>query len=140
MNTTKFMIWGLLLVLTLISGVILSNLGKPFNGLIFTVHKLIAVGTVIGLSVNVYHLSKAAELHTFALAMIATSGLLFLALIVSGGLLSVVDGGLLSLDKPLLQAVLRVHQVAPLLVVVSSTISIYLLISSEALSRIGITG
>ncbi len=131
--TSKTAICGLLLILTLISGVWLSHSGKPFNGMIFTIHKLIALATVIIIGVNVYHLYQAMDANTLvALSVIAVSGLLFLALFISGALLSLIPAGLLSLEKPAAEAILKIHQVAPLLALVSSMGTIYLLAISKA--------
>jgi hypothetical protein len=44
---TKIIICGLLFLLTLASGVWVSHSGKPINVVIFTIHKLIALATVI---------------------------------------------------------------------------------------------
>jgi hypothetical protein len=64
------------------------------------------------------------DIRTFVeLVVIAVTGLLFLLLFVSGALLS--------LDKPAPQAILRVHQVAPLLALVASSVTIYLLVSGR---------
>lgn len=124
-TASRAMICGLLFLFTLISGVWVSHSGKPIYGAIFTIHKLIALATVIVIAMSVYNLYKALDLRTFiGLAVIATTGLLFLALIITGALLS--------RNSPLPAAILRIHQVAPLLALVSSTITIYLLVSSKA--------
>jgi hypothetical protein len=113
---------GLLFLLTLISGVWLSHLGKPYNTWIFTLHKLIAVATIIVVGINGYYLYRALGTQTLVeLAIIAASGLIFLALIVTGALLS--------LNIPLRGAALKIHQVAPLLALASSSITVYLLAS-----------
>ena len=123
--TSKTAIFGLLVVLTLVSGVWLSHSGKPYNSMIFTIHKLIALATVIIIGMNVYHLFRAMDGNTLvALSVIAVSGLLFLALFISGALLS--------LGKPVPEAVLKIHQVAPLLALVSSTVTFYLLVVSKS--------
>jgi len=46
-TSPKIMYCGLGFVVTLISGVLLSNFGRPLNSAIFTIHKLSAVGTII---------------------------------------------------------------------------------------------
>jgi hypothetical protein len=92
------------------------------NVLVFTIHKLIALATVIAIAMSVYHLYQALDLRTLIeLAVIVSTGLLFLALFITGALLS--------RDTPLPAAILRVHQVAPLLALVSATMTIYLLAS-----------
>jgi len=127
MNTiiSRFVIAGVLFLFTLISGVWLSQSGKPLNMAIVTVHKLIALATVIVISVNIYHLYRALEFRTFIeLVVIAVTGLLIIALFISGAFLS--------LGKSLPEAILRVHQVVPLLTLASSAMTIYLLVSSKS--------
>lgn len=78
------------------------------------------MAAVIVIGVNVYRLQQAMDTRTFVeLALIAVTGLLFFALIISGALLS--------LDITLPAAILRVHQVAPLLALMGTTATIYLL-------------
>jgi hypothetical protein len=126
--TSKTAICGLLVLLTLISGVWLSHSGKPYNSMIFTIHKLIALATVIIIGVNVYHLLRVMDGNALvALSVIAVTGLLFLTLFISGALLSLIPAGLLSLEKPMPEIILKIHQVAPLLALVSSTVMIHLL-------------
>ena len=127
MNTTatKLILAGLLFLFALLSGIWVSHSGKPINVVIFTIHKLIALTTVIVIAMSVYNLYKALDLRTFIeLAVIVFTGLLFLALFITGALLS--------RNSPMPTAILRIHQVAPMLALVSSTITIYLLVSSKA--------
>lgn len=76
---------------------------------------------------SVYQLSKAVGVRTLHPAMLALTGALFLVLLVSGALLSLVDAGSLGLHKPALQLTLRVHQWAPWLTVGAATAGAYLL-------------
>lgn len=123
-TATKLIVAGLLFLFTLVSGIWLSHSGKPLNVVIFTIHKLIALATVIVIAVSVYHLYRAVDIRAFVEPIvIAVTGLLFLALFISGALLS--------RNVPLPEAILRVHQVAPLLALVSSTITAYLLVSGK---------
>jgi hypothetical protein len=121
--TSKFVVTGLLLTFTLISGVFLSNSGKPYNGVIFTVHKLIALATVVVIAVNIYQLQKVGGVGALVeLALFSVIGLLFLALFVSGALLSI--GNLAP------EISLTIHKVFPLLVVFSTVAAFYLLSNS----------
>jgi hypothetical protein len=121
---SKLLACGLLFLLALVSGVWLTHSGKPYNGVIFNIHKLIALGTVIFTSIYIANLYKAADpkIITILFIMIA-AGLLFLALFVSGALLSI--------GKPASTVTLRIHQVAPLLALGASAVSIYLLVNSQ---------
>ena len=122
---SKIVICAALFVITLVSGFVLSNLGKPLNTFVFTIHKLVAIGTVILLAVSIYQVVKTVDLQALYLAVWAVAGLSFLALIVSGALLSLVDATILKLDPTALLVVLRVHQIVPLLALAASTLSVY---------------
>jgi hypothetical protein len=122
---SRIMICGLLFLFTLISGVWVSHSGKPINLVIFTIHKLIALATVIVIVMNVYQLYRAVDIRTFVEpVVIAVTGLLFIVLFISGALLS--------LGKSLSGAILRIHQVAPLLALAFSAMTITLLVSSKS--------
>ncbi|MHB8134941.1 MAG: hypothetical protein ACYDH1_12055 [Anaerolineaceae bacterium] len=123
--TTKLVAAGLLFLFTILSGVWLSSSGRPLNSMIFIIHKLIALATIILVAMSVYNLFKTLDLRTFIeLAVIIFTGLIFLALTITGALLS--------RNIPLPEATLRVHQLAPLLALVSSTITICLLVSGKS--------
>jgi hypothetical protein len=119
--TPRLIVSGLLFAFTLLSGVWLSSLGRPYNTAVFTIHKLIALATVIVIASHVFALYRALDVRTsVVVAVIAATGLLLLALFATGALLSL---------KPTLpQAVLRVHQVAPFLTLASSALTMYLLV------------
>jgi hypothetical protein len=120
---SRTMTCGLLFLFTLISGVWLSHSGKPLSVAIITIHKLIALATVIVIAPNIYPIYKATEFQTFVEpALVVIIGLLTLALFISGAFLS--------RSHPLPEAILRIHQVAPLLALAFSAMTIYLLVSS----------
>ncbi|MCB0116664.1 MAG: hypothetical protein KDD84_21350 [Caldilineaceae bacterium] len=135
--TSRIVISALAFVLTVISGVLLSRAGAPYNSAIFTVHKLAAVVSLILLAMAVHQRVGVVENQTPVIAAMAVGGLLFLGLIVSGALLAVVDAGFVDLETKMLQAVLRIHQVMPFLALGVTAISISLLVNSRMLSRIG---
>jgi len=122
---TRIIICGLLFLLTLASGAWMSHSGKPINVVIFTIHKLIALTTVIVVATTVYNVHRAMPIEKLIeLVTIAFTVLLFIALFITGALLS--------RNGPMPAAILKIHQVAPLLALVSSTITTYLLVSSKA--------
>jgi hypothetical protein len=122
-TTTKLIAAGVLSIFTLLSGVWLSHSGKPYNSVIFTIHKLIAVATVVVIGMSIVNLYKSLDIRTFVVFLgIAISALFFLSLAVSGGLLS--------LDI-LPQVAMRIHQVVPLLAVAASAMTLYLLVNRQ---------
>ena len=117
---SKIVICGGLFVLTLLSGVWLSQTGKPYNNGIFTIHKLIALASVIVTGVNLFGLYRVAGMQALLeLALIAAGALLCAALFATGALMSINQSG------PVLY--LRIHQVAPLLALTATGAAIYLL-------------
>ncbi len=123
--TTKLIAASGLFILTILSGLWLSHLGKPYNSWIFAIHKLIAVAMIILITMRLYNLYTALDPRTFvALALVAASGLIFLALIVTGSLLS--------LNIPLQGAALKIHRAAALLALVCSMLTVYLLANGKS--------
>jgi hypothetical protein len=124
--TGKLIATGILFLLTLISGVIVSHSGRPLSVWLVTVHKLIAVGAIVLTGMAVNQLYKTTDGKVFLeLGAIVITGMLFLALIATGALLT-------REEMQLPELVLRVHQVAPPLALISSSASIYLLVSGNS--------
>jgi uncharacterized integral membrane protein len=121
---SRLVLPGSLALLTLASGFWLSNSGKPYSTLIFTIHKLIALAAIIATAVTINHLHKTTELGlAVEITAIVITGLLFLCLLVSGALMSILK------QEP---AVIRtIHHVAPYLAVISSAVTFYLLASGK---------
>jgi hypothetical protein len=128
MNTvsSKLIVSGILFLSTVLSGFAVSHAGRPINGILFTVHKLIAVAAaiVVTMAIRQLHQTKAAGI-SLEIGAIAISVALFLALVVTGALLS--------RDVQLPAAVLKIHQVAPPLLFVFSSITIFLFANKSGL-------
>ncbi len=116
--TSKIIGTGVLFLFVFLSGVWLSNSGRPINTIILTIHKLIALGTLIFIGVTIYQINQAAQLSTAAIAATVITGMFFVA--------TIITGGLLSLDKPV-SAMSIVHKVGPFLTVASTIVTMYLL-------------
>jgi hypothetical protein len=123
-TSSKIMYGGLGFVLALVSGIILSRSGRPLNSALFTIHKLVAVGTVILLGIGIRDLYKIVDVQALYPVIIVITGLFFLALVVSGALLS--------FDKMAVRPILMVHQIAPLLSLALATITVYLLVGNKS--------
>jgi len=111
---------GLLFLFTIVTGIWLSNSGKPLNTLIFNIHKLIALGSVIFTVILIRNLLKDIEIKTVVLTLIIVTGLFVLTLFISGALLS--------LGKPVNNIILTIHGVTPILTVVTTAMTIYLIL------------
>jgi hypothetical protein len=109
----------ILVLVTIISGIWLSRLGRPLNTPLFTVHKIIALLTIILTVIIVYQLQKNIELSNIELILIIASAIFFL--------LAFVSGALLSFDKLAVGILQMIHKVTPLLLVISTGLAIYLM-------------
>jgi hypothetical protein len=111
---------GVLFLFTLLSGVWLSHSGRPLHTVIFTIHKLIALASVIVFASSVNQLYRTVgPKQSVQLILMAASSVFFLALFVSGAILS--------RAVPSTGASLKVHQLVTLLVLGSSTFMVSLL-------------
>jgi len=115
----KFVTPGMLFLVTVAGGFWLSRAGKPYNGLIFNVHKLIALAAVVVAVVQAVDTLKTVAAQPLVLTLLAVIGLCAVALFVTGALMSA--------NRAPYAALLMIHRVAPLLVVVAAPLALYLL-------------
>ena len=121
MNTTvKIVVTGLFFLLVFASGIWLSRRGRPLNVAISTIHKLISLAAGIFLLVTVYQRHQVVPLSAVEWIAIVVTGLCFAGTVASGGFLSA--------EKPVPVVVLRVHQIVPVLTLLSSFVTLYLLL------------
>ena len=124
--TSKLLAAGILFLFTLVSGVIVSHSSRPLNIFLVTIHKLIAVGTVVLVGMAVNQIYKTIDGTTFLeLTILTVSAILFIALIATGSFLT-------REEMQLPEFVLKIHQVAPLLALASSSLMVYLLVKGSS--------
>jgi hypothetical protein len=117
--SNRFIAPGILFLLTLAFGFWLSHAGKPYNSLLFNIHKLIALGSVV---LVILHLTKNPNLLTpFSLVAVGLglATLSVIALFVSGALMSAGK-----LDYALM---LTIHRIAPGALAICCALALYLL-------------
>jgi len=112
---------GLFCLVIFLSGFRLSRSGKPYNGALFNIHKLIALAAAVLFALVLIRTDRAGGLGAGALAAGVVAGLLLIALFVTGGLLSV--------EKPAPAIVKRLHHVMPYLAVLAVAVTLVLLLS-----------
>ena len=124
--TSKLIGAGILFLFTLISGVILHHSSRPLSIGLVTVHKLIAVGTavLVGMAVNQLYKSVDGKV-LIEIGLMVISALLLLALIATGALLT-------REEMQLPDLVLNIHKAAPLLALISSALTIFLLSKGQS--------
>jgi hypothetical protein len=111
---SKFMLPGIAFILTLVFGFWLSHLGKPYNGLLFNIHKLIALGAVVVMVIQVYKLLKGTESQALVIVALVVAALCVIALFASCALMS--------LGKLDYAFMLTVHRVASVVLVIAMVI------------------
>jgi len=99
----------------------LSNSGRPYNNILFTVHKLIALAAVIFIVSLFYGLLKNMDIQSIIIILIAIAALSIIALFVTGALLSIESAQYVLLNT--------VHIMATILTVLTTTISLYLILN-----------
>jgi hypothetical protein len=122
MNTTvRAIVAGLFFLLVFLSGIWLSRSGRPLNVGLSTVHKLISLSAGVFLLITIYQHSRVIPLNTTEWIAIIVTGLCFLG--------TVASGGFLSSEKPMSVAVHRVHQIVPVLTLLASAATLFLILS-----------
>jgi hypothetical protein len=116
----KFLITGLIFIFILLSGFWLSRTGKPLNTIILTIHKLISISAVVYLVIIVYRIHQATPLNLLEITAVVLTVLFFIIMIATGGLLSTA--------KTMPAFILKIHQIIPFLVILSSAATLYLLL------------
>jgi hypothetical protein len=119
--TLKLVISGVLFLLTIVSGIWLSNIGRPLNAALFNAHKLIALAFVVFTGIVVYNLLKTAPIETIIIVLIIFSTLFIISLFVSGALLSS--------EKPVNNIMLNLHRVMPVLSAIIVAVTFYLILT-----------
>jgi hypothetical protein len=118
--TVRAIAAGLLFLLVFLSGIWLSRSGRPLNVGISTAHKLVSLASGIYLLVTILQRNRMVPLGATEWIAIVVTGLCTLG--------TVASGGFLSSEEPRPVAVLRVHQVMPVLTVLSSGVILYLVL------------
>ena len=125
MSTTQVRVVGagVAFLAIFLSGIWVSLTGKPYSTLSFTVHKLVGLALGVLLGVIVYQTNQSAPFGAVQIAAIAVTVLLFVGTVAAGGVLSVVE------EVP--AVALRLHQIVPVLAVLSTAGTLYLLLSGR---------
>lgn len=117
---------GLLFLFTLISGMIISRSGKPLNTGQVTVHKLLAICAIVMVSLVMYQkLETMDNMAAVKLGAVIITAVLFLSLITTGALLT-------RQELQLPAVVLKIHQVASILSLITSPITVFLILRGRA--------
>lgn len=114
---SRFITPGVIFLATVVTGLWLSHSGRPLSSLLTNAHKLIALAAAVTAGVQFARLFKIST-SAVAVVLLVIAGVCAISLFASGAFLS--------MEKPAPALVLRIHQIAPLLLLVSSAASIWL--------------
>jgi len=104
-------------LVTMVFGFWLSKYGKPYNGMLFNIHKLIALGTVVIAGTQFYGLLQLVEMRALTVVLVIVAALDVVALFISGAFLSI--------GKLSYKIMKTIHNTAVALVVIVMSIAFY---------------
>lgn len=107
------------MLLTLGFGFWLSLSGKPYNGLLFNIHKLAALAAVVLMAIQIYQALKTIQPQALIVILVILSVICVLTLFATGAMLSVGK-----LDYTLM---LTIHRLAMVLLPIALAATVYLL-------------
>jgi len=116
---SKFIAPGIVFLLTLVFGFWLNNSGKPYNGILFNIHKLIALGAVVATAMQIYNIFKVMGSQSPIVILVILAAICVVALFASGAFLSIGN-----LNYQLMKTI---HNIAPVLMVNAMALTIHFL-------------
>ena len=115
---SNFLTLGIVFLLTLAFGFWLSRIGKPYNGILYNIHKLLALAVVI---VAVFEIRKTLQSEgtiPFYNVLIALTGVSIITLFATGALMSI--------GKLNYAVSLTIHKITPILAAMTLIAVVYL--------------
>jgi hypothetical protein len=105
------------LAVTFVFGYWLVRLGRPYSGVLLTVHKLASLAALVVLGMILIRARRDGMLDPRTVAAGALAGLSFILAIISGGLMTALS--------PAPAAALAAHRVAPLVALILTALVLY---------------
>ena len=115
----RFITPGILFLLTLAFGFWLSHAGKPYNNILFNVHKLIGLGAVVVTAIQIVKLLRGMETRAPVILLLVLAALCVITLFAGGALMSA--------GKLNYALMLTIHRVAPGVLVLCCALALYFL-------------
>jgi hypothetical protein len=117
---------GLLFLLTIVTGIVLSSSGRPLSIGFVTLHKLVAVAAMVLVGMAIKQVGEAAGgLAVVEAGLVVVSAIFCLGLIATGALLTREE-----LQLP--EWILNFHRLAPAAALVTSTVALFMLTRGQA--------
>jgi hypothetical protein len=116
----NFVPTGILFLIIIGFGIWNSRVGKPYNGLLFNIHKLIALGAVILTGLRIWRMNPFGEFPSLVIILLAVDVVCVITTFATGAIMSIKDQES--------RIVLAIHQLAPVLIAISAVGILFLLI------------
>jgi|SRR5271157_2831895 len=120
---SKFAVIIILFLATLGFGLWVSFSGKPYNGLLFTAHKLFALVMVVFIVIRMIQVLRGVQPQMLLVSLLALAGLCVIVLFATGALLSI--------GTQRYSLSLTTHRVAMILLPLAMGGSLYLLVQAS---------
>jgi hypothetical protein len=115
----KLMLTGIAFILASVFGFVLTRVGKPYNPVVFTIHKYISLFVLVYCIINTFQLFRLSEeYHIIHLVLL---------LIILLSVPAFITGGLLSAKEELKQIVVNIHKMSSVIIFI---LSVYLIVIS----------
>ena len=111
---------GILFLLIIVTGILLVRTGRPYNPVMFNIHKFISLAGIVLGGIFVYNAYGNIEGIPFLLPLIIVTGILYIVLLVSGGLLD--------LDKPFHNLLQIIHRIGSPVTIIFTIVIFYILL------------
>ena len=111
---------GLLLLIVVGFGFWISNIGKPYDGWLFNIYKLVALGLAILVGIRIYRLDPISAFPNPVLLLIGLAGLGVIAMFFGTGAIMIIQDQVKKEPK-------LIHQVSAGLIAGSMILALYLL-------------
>ena len=109
---------GLLLLIVVGFGIWVSKIGKPYNGWLFNIHKLIALGSAILAGFRIYNLDPLSTFPIPAPMLFTLAGVGVVALFATGVIMSI--------QAQVKKSPQLVHQISAVMIAGSMVLALYL--------------
>mgnify|MGYP006953739444 CR=1 FL=1 len=114
----KLILSAVFVLLMIVSGFTVSRTGRPYNGLLFTIHKLISLGTLVYLVINFNRVDREILFSMPVILVCLLTAILFISLFATGGMLSAMKSPSAFIE--------RTHHILPYLLAVTTLTGIHL--------------
>lgn len=113
------LITAISLVLVICSGMWLMKYGRPYNGFITTVHKLVSIAYAVYLFIYLRHYRNSSPITGWETAVIDIALLLFVGTVASGGVLTI--------ERPVPSYVTILHKLTSSLAICATVVTLFAL-------------